>query len=283
MSATFKTSDGVTLSYDLRPATPDASSSVPATKTPVLLVMGLAMPGRAWRFVVPHLDPDRDVVFYDHRGAGASDAPAHASVPYSMARLAADARELMDHLGWRQAHVVSISMGGMVAQHFALTYPERVRSLTLMATHAGGPTGRLPTPRGAWLFMRAFFAKGRARWIALAELLFPRAYREQVGEQWLVDVLSKDLTPGPKNAGRFGQLRAVAGHDTRRRLGELGHIRTLVVIAAQDLLVRPAATRELHRRIPGARLVVMPDAGHGLIRQVGEALGRELHAHFASA
>ncbi|MFO0751030.1 MAG: alpha/beta fold hydrolase [Myxococcota bacterium] len=272
---TFTTSDGTTLSYELHH--PDG------TRPPVLLVMGLMFPGRAWRFVLPHLDPARPVAWFDHRGAGSSDAPEHAKVPYSMARMAKDAVELMDQLGWREAHVVGISMGGMVAQHIALEHGARVRSLTLMATHAGGAANRVPSLPGAWHFVRSLLTKGPARYRAMAHLLFPRAFREQIGQAWIEDVLSQDLQPKPRKAGRQGQLRAVLGHDTRHRLGELGRVPTLVVSPGQDLLVRPKTTAALHRGIPGAALLPLPEAGHGLIRQSGETLGRALNEHFARA
>lgn len=273
--STFKTSDGVTISYDVQSAT--------GRSTPVLLVMGFAMPGRAWRFVLPHLDPDRPVAWYDNRGVGASDAPEHERVPYSMARLAKDGVELMDHLGWREAHVVGVSMGGMIAQHLTLDHMSRVRSLTLIATHAGGRLNRLPTPAGLFHFGRTLFARGPARYRAMAALLFPKAFRDEVGQAWLEDVLARDTSPAPSKAGRSGQLRAVFGHDTRGRVRELGRLPTLVVAPGQDLLVRPAATAALHKAIPGAALLSVPNAGHGLIRQSGELLGPALTQHFAAA
>jgi len=274
MSATFTTSDGINLSFERHGGGPEV---------PVLLVMGFAVPGKAWRFIVPHLGQGRSIVWYDHRGTGASDAPRHRERPYSMARLAADAIELMDHLGWSQAHVVGVSMGGMVSQHIALTYPARVRTLTLMATHAGGFVNRVPTAKGVVHFARALLGRGPGRWQALSALLFPKAFRDHVGEQWVQDVLAEDLTPGPKPAGRFGQLSAVFGHDTRKRLAELAATPTLIVSPSLDLLVRPRCSTALHAGIPGSQLMRIPDAGHGLIRQAGDVIGARIREHFAQA
>lgn len=271
----FTTSDGVGIDYTLH----RADGAAP----PILLVMGFAMPGHVWRFIIPHLDPNHPVVWYDHRGAGRSDAPDPKRNPYSMARLAQDAVELMDHLGWASAHVVGVSMGGMVAQHIALDHGARVRSLTLMATHAGGLRNRMPTARGLWHFTRTLVARGPSRFGALARLLFPDTFRRQVGDAYLEKVLAEDLALPPTPRGRAGQLQAVMGHDTRPRLGELARLPTLVVRPDLDLLIRPRCSAELHAGIPGSELLTIADAGHGLIRQSADALARAMHTNFARA
>ena len=86
----------------------------------------------------------------DNRGVGASSGPAG---PWTMAELAGDALALLDHLGWQSAHVVGVSMGGMIAQELALAAPGRVTSLSLIATHHGGGTHWVPSWRGALRFL----------------------------------------------------------------------------------------------------------------------------------
>ena len=83
--------------------------------------------------------PPFDVVVHDQRGLGATVVPAG---PYTMADYAADGRALLDHLGLDRVRVIGISFGGMVAQEFAVTYPERVERLALLCTSPGERGGR---------------------------------------------------------------------------------------------------------------------------------------------
>ncbi|MBL8783344.1 MAG: alpha/beta fold hydrolase [Deltaproteobacteria bacterium] len=263
------------MAYDLHG--PDAP---PPGRLPVLFVMGFGLSGRVWRFVLPEV-PDRRLVTFDNRGAGQTDAPRG---PYRMAQLARDALALMDHLGLGRVHLVGVSMGGMVAQEMALADTARFASLTLIATHPGGPAHRLPPPAGIWHFLGANFARSQQRRLdAVARLLFPKAFRTEIGPEWLHRVLAEDFTPPAPAAGRKGQLAAVMRHDTRRRLPSLAGLPTLVIKPLQDKLVAPSGSDRLARMIPGARKLELPDAGHGLIRQKASTLGEALRAHFAAA
>src|SRR3954447_24635628 len=94
---------------------------------PVLLVAGLALPGSSWWRTVPRLARRFRVLTYDHRGVGRSAGSAR----FSTASMAADAVAVLDAAGVERAHVYGTSLGGLVAQHVALRYPQRVRSLVL--------------------------------------------------------------------------------------------------------------------------------------------------------
>jgi pimeloyl-ACP methyl ester carboxylesterase len=114
-------------------------------------------------------------------------------------------------------------------------------------------------------------------------LLFPQAFLDSCDREWLERVLTNDFgTPIPTKY-RLSQLAAVLRHDTRDRLSRLAGLPTLVVKACQDDLVDPEATEQLSWRIPGARLRVFPEAGHGVIRQCHSALNADLLDHFARA
>lgn len=248
--------------------------------SPVLLIMGFTVPGSAWRFQLPALAERHRVCAFDNRGSGQSDAPPG---PYSMGLLAADAVGLLDHLGWADAHIVGVSMGGMVAQHVALDHRARVRSLTLIATNAGGFFNRLPRPAGAWHFLRGTLGPRRGRLDAAKDLLFPRAFQAEADPDWLRDVLTRDFGTRPPREGRRGQLRAVFGHDTRDRLAELAGLPTLIVKPELDVLVRPSQSELLHARIPGSEILRLADAGHGVLRQSRDVLNPRLLAHLAAA
>lgn len=267
------TLDGLKMAYELH--------GEDTGRTPALLVMGFGMPGRVWRYLLPELTPERRVITFDNRGVGRTDAPRG---PYRMAQLAADTLRLLDHLGLDRIHLVGISMGGMISQEIALADRARLRSLALMATHPGGPFNRLPPALGLWHFVTANTARtSRRRLRAVARLLFPRAFREEVGEDWMLEVLGEDFATPASKEGRRGQLAAVMRHDTRRRLRELAGLPTLIIKPERDLLIHPRCSEALHRAIPGSTILRFADAGHGLIRQKGPELGQALRAHFAAA
>jgi 3-oxoadipate enol-lactonase len=232
--------------------------------------MGFGMTGAMWRPVVEELSPQHRCAIYDHPGLGASPGPA----PRSMAGLAAAARGVLDRLGWERAHIVGISMGGMVAQELALEVPSRVISLVLLATHAGGPLGALPPWEGLLVL-----ASPRSRGWKLQRLLYPRSFRRQDPSQLQQRTRAQLAQRVPREALR-AQLRAVLGHDTRTRLQAL-QVPALVIEAGQDRLVRASRTRALAAAIPRCRYVRLPEAGHGLIVQEQQAVGALLREHFA--
>ncbi len=247
---------------------------------PVLLIMGYTVPGSAWVHQIPSLAAHHRVAWYDHRGCGNTRAKAG---PYTMALLAADGRRLLDHLGWESAHIVGVSMGGMVGQELALRCPERVRSLSLIATHAGGLRSRIPPLAGLAGFVRANIGPRPDRMRNLERLLFPDAFLAGCDRQWLAQVLSNDFGRPIPPKYRLSQMAAVMRHDTRDRLHALAAVPTLVVKPALDKLVSPEACEQLFWRIPGAQLKVYPDAGHAVIRQCAAALNTDLLEHFTQA
>jgi pimeloyl-ACP methyl ester carboxylesterase len=252
---------------------------------PVILVMGLGAGRAAWDGQVQRLAADHRLMVFDNPGMGDS-GPIEGRL--SIRSMAKGVFALMDHVGWESAHVVGISMGGMIAQEAALLDRERVRSLSLLTTHAGsrGP-GPLPTSRGLLLFVRQRLASlrgdERRRVELLLQLLFP-----------------PDFLAGPAGAqirsgigGVFGgkmqlatlnaQTMAVTRHAARHRLHELEGLPTLVVRSVDDLLVHPRAQARLHAAIPGARLVNLKGAGHGALAQFPDAIAQAVRAHIAAA
>src|SRR5258708_2882453 len=103
---------------------------------PVLLIMGLGYPSYLWHRARPALKERYRTIALDNRGSGQSDAPPG---PYPIPLMASDAAAALDAAGVASAHVFGLSMGGMIAQEFALQYPARIRSLILGCTAPGGP------------------------------------------------------------------------------------------------------------------------------------------------
>src|SRR5215470_2280147 len=99
---------------------------------PLLLIMGLAADSVAWMFQLPDFSAKYRTIVFDNRGVGRTSKPAG---PYTISQMADDAAGLLDSLDVRRAHVLGVSMGGMIAQEIALRHPERVRGLVLGCTY----------------------------------------------------------------------------------------------------------------------------------------------------
>lgn len=244
---------------------------------PVLLIMGLGMRGLVWRPQIDGLAKDHRLLTYDNRGIGESD-----EVPgrWTMRDMAADAERVLDAAGWDTAHVVGVSMGGMVAQELALATPGRLRSLTLIATHAGGPRAWVPSVEGLRGFLGTNLLPEDQRVEALARLLYPSDFLRAVDREALRQRMSDQLGGRAASSTRQRQLLAVMRHDTRARLAALD-VPTLVVTSERDALVVPSRQHELARRIPRARHVRFDRAGHGVIFQCAPVLNGHIRRHVA--
>jgi 3-oxoadipate enol-lactonase len=242
----------------------------------VLLIMGFGMSSDAWRPQFEGLSDRFQVVRYDNRGIHRSTA---GEGPHDLPGLADDAAALLDHLGWEDAHVVGISMGGMVAQHLALGHRHRVRSLTLIATHAGGGLRHTrPGLRAMRLFVKANLSRGPARLAALSELLFTPAWRDALrAKGWSAEQLSTIAQPSDRRV-RLAHLRSMLRNDVRRRLPSLAGLPVLVIKPDSDQLVPPRLSDELAALIPGARLLTI-HSGHGALLEASAALNEAIAAH----
>lgn len=236
---------------------------------PVLLIMGFGGDHTAWAFQMGALSARHRVIAFDNRGAGQTEAPDHA---YATPMMAADTLGLMDALGIDRAHVIGVSMGGMIAQELALKSPSRVRSLHLGCTLAR-PDAYMLALNAAWRDMR--IGLGRAATLRTLGLwLFaPSTYAERPD---LVETLLQNALANPYPQSLTGFLRqgeAIASHDARDRLRAI-HCPTLVSVAEDDILVPPRFSREIASRIPGAELRVVPAAGHCYFLEQPEAFNK---------
>ena len=245
----------------------------------VVLVQGLGLPGRMW-LELPQslLAHGFSVVIPDNRGTGHSAAPWP---PYSMAQLADDLDAVIRDSGAGSAIVVGLSLGGMIVQHLALRHPQLVRGLVLAATSCGLPHGKFPNLRLGVLLPRALRGDRRAMQEVRRLLVHP----ESLGANpRLFELWDQQMSPaaGPTVGwqGMLGQLSAHTTHSTGFRLSRIGC--PTVVIAGQDDRILPADnSRILAERIPGAELVMLPQAGHAFpLERPGELLAaiRRVHA-----
>lgn len=248
--------------------------------SPVLLIMGFGVPGHLWGNQIPTLSGHHRVAWFDNCGVGATKA---SRIPASIRAQAGHAAALVEHLGHGPAHIVGVSMGGMIAQELALGHPDHVKSLSLLVTHAGGLRNLMPNPRGLELFLRGFLGPRRDRARAMERLIFPEHYLETIDRGWLMQTLKDEVVEAMPRRARVAQLAGIVRHDTASRLPRLAGLPTLVVAAGQDALIRPQEHIRLHRLIPGSRLEVFEDSGHGILHQHAERLNASLMSHFADA
>ena len=225
---------------------------------PVVLIMGYGGDHTAWALQMSALSARHRVIAFDNRGVGRSDCP---DCPYTTRMMAADTLGLMDALGVERAHVIGVSMGGMIAQELALAHGERVRSLHLGCTLAR-PDAYLLALNATWREMR--IGLGREPMLrALSLWLFaPVTYAERPE---LVEALLQNSLANPYPQSLVGFLRqgeAITAHDTLERLSAI-RCPTLVSVAEDDILVPPRFSREIAARIPGATLHLVPGAAHG--------------------
>jgi pimeloyl-ACP methyl ester carboxylesterase len=221
---------------------------------PLILIMGLGYTSEMWYRVLPAFAREYRTIIFDNRGVGQSQVPATA---YSINDMAADTAAVMDAAGIDSAHVFGISMGGIIAQEFAIRYPERTRSLILGCTHHGG--------REAVVADREVFEVLMARGNMTAEegsrAMVPYIYDASTPRERIEEDLEIRRRTYPTSQGYFGQIQAILAFDARSRLAEI-RARTLVIHGENDRLVPPENGRLLHQLIPNSKLIMLPEASH---------------------
>jgi pimeloyl-ACP methyl ester carboxylesterase len=235
--------------------------------------MGLAYPGASWFRQVDVLAANHRVLTVDNRGAGGTGDVVGA--PYTVEMMAADCLAVLDAAGEGQAHVVGLSMGGLMAQEIALTHPERVSSLTLMATHPGTAHGVWPSEVIAFLQSRATMTPEESREASIPFNYAPTTSRQRIEQDWAMRAVG---TAGPVGYAAQGGTALWSGYE---RLPSLA-VRTLVMHGEGDRLVVPANGEKLAAAVPDAKLVVLPDANHVLTTDQTDTVNALLLGWFAS-
>jgi 3-oxoadipate enol-lactonase len=242
---------------------------------PLLLLMGMS--GTALSWGEPFLQELRrafDVIAYDHRGVGES-TPLEG--PITIREMAHDAAGLLDTLEIDTAHILGISMGGMVAQELALAQPARIQTLTIGCSYCGGP-GSLRISDGVWERVRAARATGdrelavRTSWeinvsadFATDTEAFKRYVANAMRRSVAVEVIERQAT-------------AIAEHDTSTRLGEIA-LPTLVMHGTDDQLLPVVNGHMIAGLIPDARREIFDGVGHLFFWERPQRVAELLVAH----
>jgi pimeloyl-ACP methyl ester carboxylesterase len=225
---------------------------------PLLTIQGMSATHLAWgKPFSSLLEESFDCIAFDNRGMGRSTPIAE---PFTTADLAGDALGILDALEVERAHVLGISMGGMVAQELALARPERVRSLTLGGTYCGGPRSQLMDPADFQGLVEAMASGDRER--VRREMwdlnLSPGFRAEESGYAAFTEMAG--ALPAPRETIGL-QVQAIMTHDTSARLPSL-EPPTLVIHGTEDRLLGVANGRLIASLIPGAQLEILDGVGH---------------------
>ena len=284
----------------------DSAAGQSVDQPAVLLIMGLGMQLVSWpvAFVAALEHAGFRVIRHDNRDIGLSSKLGHLGKPnilwttlkmrlglpvrppYTLHDMALDAVGVLDALGVKKAHIVGVSMGGMIAQRVALAAPERVISLTSIMSSSGAKGLPEASPRviGALMKRPANHSDEAilAHYLKLFEVIGSPGYPIDVAQTRERILLGYKRNYNP--AGVLRQMVAI-GADMGQRAQQLGRIQapTLVLHGKDDLLVPYPCGEDTARRIPGAKMVGIDGMGHDLPPGVLPLLLAQMLPHFASA
>jgi 3-oxoadipate enol-lactonase len=259
---TVTLADGATLAYTLHAA--------PVADAPrLVLIHSLALDRSVWNATIEQLSKEADILAYDCRGHGQSDRKAG---PFTAELFARDLAELLDHVGWKSAHLAGCSMGGCVALAFAGRHPDRVESLGLIDTTAWYGEGakarfqeRADAARGKG--MAALFDFQSTRWFSDDF----RARHPEVLQQALSVFVANDLDCYAATCMLLGTV------DVRAHLSAF-RMPVAIVVGEQDYATPVAMARQLHEGIPQSTLTVLQDGRHLTPIERPDAIASELRA-----
>jgi pimeloyl-ACP methyl ester carboxylesterase len=277
-----------------------------ANAEPMLLIMGLGAQMVLWddAFCEQLAARGFRVIRFDNRDIGQSSkltggkrlTPLEllklrlfripVAAPYKLRDMADDTIALMDVLGIKSAHLVGASMGGMIAQEVAISFPERLRSLTSIMSTTGNPRVPPPTRAAAAMLMlpppktkAEYIARFEQTWKMLRVGRFPED--EALDRSRAERCFERGLNP----AGVGRQLRAILASGSRKERLRSVKAPTLVIHGTVDPLVHSAGGKDTAASIPGAKLLMIKGMGHALPipmwPQIIDAIDK--HAHGASA
>jgi pimeloyl-ACP methyl ester carboxylesterase len=247
----------------------DISYEAHGDGVPLVLAHGYTASLEMWREQVPAFSAKHRLVIYDARGHGGTTAPPGMEA-YDLARdYVGDQLALMDHLGIEQAYVGGLSMGGMVAQEFALQHPSRVKALLLYDTGPGLGAARRDPAEAAqmeqWRNMMSTMARTRGMGaiidaMAKSPMWAARAAATAGGAPASVTRHLDGMRRMSVDGYLGGSKAMQTWGGSAERLGEI-KAPALVLVGEQDRLL--PASRFIHQHIAGSRFVLLKNAGHG--------------------
>lgn len=239
---------------------------------PLVLINGLAFPMDLWFMQIRELSRRFRVIAMDNRGIGRSGKPDEE---YTIPLMASDTAELLKALGIEKAHVAGLSMGGFIAQELALTHPDLIDRLILIATGTGGPQLH-EASRDFWKEVSA----------AIKGLKPPDAYRTDMTlmtapsfAEEHPDILAESVSLRLKNIqplyAFLRQQRAAHAFSSNERI-HLVSRPTLIILGDKDRLFPIQLAGDFRKKLPQARFNIYEDCGHAILLERAEELNRDM-------
>ncbi len=241
----------------------------------LVLVEGLGVATWIWEKQAPEFAKHFTAVVYDNRGVGKSDKPPG---PYSISMMADDLAGLLDSLKISKAHILGISMGGFIAQDFALRYPQKVDRLVLVSTSAGGPDH---VPMAPEVLAQMFATNGSPRELTRKKLAlaYSNAFMQDSLEiEHLIDLRLADSQPPH---AYMAQAMAGAAFNLSDKVRQI-QSPCLIMAATGDRLVPVANAHNLAKKIPQSQLNIYEGYGHQFFVEIAKEFNRDVIA-FLSA
>jgi pimeloyl-ACP methyl ester carboxylesterase len=237
----------------------------------LILIRGLGSSAVHWYAQVPALSQYFQVIIFDNRGIGRSDDDGE---PFTIHDMAEDTVCVLDALHIERAHVLGVSLGGMIAQEMAIAYPQRVNRLILVVTHCGGVQHIKATDEVLDIIRRlaeedSLETKTRAATVFFA----PMTIKEKGPILRAFAAASAQYPAGPEIIKR--QMLAVAQHNTYDRLHQI-QAPTLVIAGDEDILIPPENAAILSNQIPHAKLLNVPGGGHQILIEQPQICNQEI-------
>ena len=228
---------------------------------PLVLISGLGYNNWQWHKMVPGLAAHFQVITFDNRGVGQTDAPTG---PYTAAMLAADTVGLLRELGLPKAHIMGHSMGGFIAQELALSYPEMVDKLILASTNFGGPR-HMPITQEAMTVLLDVTSDPVTRFkngLVVSTAPGWSENNEAMIEEWLQWRVANPINPAAYQAQMAIGLGLLAEAACFENKLPAVSAQTLILFGAHDKVVPPGNADLLAAKLPHSTIHILPDAGH---------------------
>lgn len=242
---------------------------------PLVMIQGFGGGHEGWFFQTRAFRERFRVVVFDNRGIGKSD---RSPGPYTIDTMAGDTIGLMDSLGIEKAHILGISLGGIVAQEVAISHPGRVMKLVLACTHTGeGDIGDVHPDMLKAIGVAEGSMEPDLSSVDMMETMgtiVSLAFSRRLYRMILVPLARYQMRRvGP--GAYLEQLEAVVGHTTAERLPQV-QSPTLVIAGSEDRIVSPRSSEDIARRIPNAKLVMVEGGSHAFNIEMRGRFNREV-------
>ena len=241
---------------------------------PLVLIQGTNTKLEAWNFQIKFFMENMTVIAFDNRGAGKSSRPNY---PYTMEMYVEDTNSLLEALQIQEKiHLCGYSLGGMIALNFALKYPEKIKTLLLIATEPyTDPLQIKQTIEFYYQFDKMSFDE---KMNTVIRLIYTRDFKKKIKKnQNLYNQLKKDMniliyTEDPPQLNDYiNQYRALENYDIRDSLHKIFHP-TLIVVGDKDKNTPPEGSVFMNERIPNSKLIILENLKHGFLIEKPENL-----------